>query len=382
LRPARKRGEAIQNQTPQTGKRRLSIRRPFAVRREASHEHVPMNDVQPTTTKTPDQDPFHRANNFDTLRIIAAMAVVLAHGIPLSYGPATLDILWPFSRHQATFGYVAIQFFFVISGYLITGSYQNTKNARRFIRARVLRLVPALIPLFVVLAFILGPLVTAVPLAVYARALPYPFLFGLTDHLPGVFSHNPFSDGIDGSLWTLRYEVLYYAIVCGLGVTRLLNRTAVTILYVVLLAARLHYGPHASTDLGTLFFAGALLKLWAPPFGLTFAAPFAILWGISLAFSGYPLISDTFGAYVILCLGLEPNFQLPNLAKYGDLSYGVYIFAWPIQQAITLMLGQHANWIINSIITVPLVLFLAWLSWHYIESPALHLKNRKLLGIL
>jgi peptidoglycan/LPS O-acetylase OafA/YrhL len=393
-------------------------------------------------TIAPDQPAAHRLNNFDTLRILAALAVVLAHSIPLTYGPATLDLLWPASRHQATFGYLAIQVFFIISGYLITGSYLNSARpdsdvaayaapssgrlnyarpdsgvaahaapssgrlnsarpdsgvaaaaapssgrevrvlaARRFIRARFLRLVPALIVTLFVLAFILGPILTTLPLPAYFRStLPYRAAFGLSDHLPGVFTHNPFSSGIDGSLWTLRWEALCYLAVLLLGLTGTLNRLVVTPLYLLILAARLHYGQHASLDLGALFFAGAVLYLWRPPLSLTFGFVALVLWLISLFCSGYPLISDTAGAYLCICLGLAPGLKLPNLAKYGDLSYGVYIFAWPIQQTITLVMGAHANWIVNNLITVPLVLALAYASWHFIESPALALKNRKLFG--
>jgi len=358
-------------------------------------------------TIAPDQPAAHRLNNFDTLRIIAALAVVLAHSIPLTYGPTTLDILWPASHHQATFGYVAIQVFFIISGYLITGSYLNSARpdsdfaaaaasssgrlnsarpdsdvaARRFIRARFLRLVPALIVTLFVLAFILGPVLTTLPLSSYFHSsLPYRAAFGLSDHLPGVFTHNPFSSGIDGSLWTLRWEALCYLAVLLLGLTGTLNRLVVTPLYILILAARLHYGQHAGLDLGALFFAGAVLYLWRPPLSLTFGFVALILWLISLFCSGYPLISDTAGAYLCICLGLAPGLKLPNLAKYGDLSYGVYIFAWPIQQTITLVMGAHANWIVNNLITVPLVLALAYASWHFIESPALALKNRKLFG--
>jgi peptidoglycan/LPS O-acetylase OafA/YrhL len=77
----------------------------------------------------------NRTNNFDTLRLIAALTVVVAHSIPLTYGPTSLDLLWPLSHRQATFGYIAIQIFFVISGYLITGSYLHTNNPSDLFRS-------------------------------------------------------------------------------------------------------------------------------------------------------------------------------------------------------------------------------------------------------
>jgi peptidoglycan/LPS O-acetylase OafA/YrhL len=324
----------------------------------------------------------NRTNNFDTLRLIAALTVVVAHSIPLTYGPTSLDLLWPLSHRQATFGYIAIQIFFVISGYLITGSYLHTNNPARFIRARILRLAPALLAVLWLLAFGLGPLLTTLPLTAYfCSALPYRAAFGLSDHLPGVFANNPFSSGIDGSLWTLRYEALCYFAILLLGLGRLLRRAAVTALFVILLAARLHFGQLAILDLPALFFAGGVIQLWHPPFLRRLAIPAAILWLISLFTACYPLLSATAGAYLVIYLALTPNLKLPNLAKHGDLSYGVYIFAWPIQQTITHLMAPHANWLINNVITLPLVLAFAWMSWHVIEAPALRLKTNNLSDI-
>jgi peptidoglycan/LPS O-acetylase OafA/YrhL len=317
----------------------------------------------------------HRVNNFDALRILAAVAVLVAHSVPLSYGPAHLDALWSFSHGRTTLGAVAVQIFFIISGYLITASYINTQNPRRFLRARALRLLPALIVVLFLLAFILGPLLTTVPLTQYFRSsLPYRAALGLSDHLPGVFTQNPFSSGIDGSLWTLRYEALCYVAVLLLGMANRLRLRVLLPLFVLLLAARLAFGPWAGLEFGTLFAAGAVLTCLRPPLYKPLAIAAAILWIISLRHGLFTLISDTFGAYLVIYLG-RGDLRLPNLAKYGDLSYGVYIYAWPIQQSISFLLGRHANALINLVIALPLSLTCAFLSWHFIEFPALRRKN-------
>ncbi len=319
----------------------------------------------------------HRANNFDTLRILAALAVICAHSIPLTYGPQTLEALWPFSRGRATLGYIAIQIFFIISGYLITASFLLRPDPRRYLRARVLRLAPALLAVLWLLAFVAGPLLTTLPLAQYFRSpLPYRAAFGLSDHLPGVFTHKPFSSGIDGSLWTLRYEALCYLLILLLGLARQLKRLPVTALFLILLAARLWHGNGALLDFTALFFAGATLQLWQPPLKTNYAIACALLWLLALRFGPYTLASDTLGAYLVIYVALKPS--LPNLARYGDLSYGAYIFAWPVQQ----ILSPHVGWLANIALTTPIVLAFAFASWHLIEAPALRLKNRKLLGLL
>jgi peptidoglycan/LPS O-acetylase OafA/YrhL len=325
----------------------------------------------------------HRANNFDTLRLLAAIGVIFAHSVPLTYGPAQLDLFWRFSHEQTTLGFISVQIFFIISGYLITGSYLHTGNARRFCRARFLRLVPALIAVLAVLAFVLGPFLTTLPLHSYFRStLPYRAVLGLSDHLPGVFTHNPFSSGINGSLWTLRYEALCYFAVLLLGLTGQLRRRTIIPLFIVLLAVRLYCGHVAALEFGAQFAAGAVIYLWQPPLAAKFAIPCALLWILSLAFGGYTIISDTAGAYLVIYLGLAAGIKLPNLAKYGDLSYGVYIYAWPIQQTIALLAGQHLGWAGNAAITVPAALACAWLSWHGVEAPALRRKNQKLFNLL
>jgi peptidoglycan/LPS O-acetylase OafA/YrhL len=321
----------------------------------------------------------HRQNNFDTLRLLAALAVVLAHSVPLTYGPQSLDLLWSFSRGRATLGSVAIQVFFIISGYLITASYVHTRDPSRFIRARALRLVPALVVVLALLAFVLGPLLTTLPLHVYFRSsLPYRATLGLSDHLPGVFTQNPFSSGIDGSLWTLRYEALCYVGVLAFGLAGQLRLRVILPVFVVLLVARLIFGSYAGLEFGALFAAGALVFFVKPKYSAAAAAACALLWLLAMRFGGFTLVSDTAGAYLVIFLGLAPGLKLPNLARYGDFSYGVYIYAWPIQQSISLLLGRHASWLLDVLIAVPVSLGFAVLSWHFVEARALQLKDTRL----
>jgi peptidoglycan/LPS O-acetylase OafA/YrhL len=327
------------------------------------------------------QSPAHRSNNFDSLRFLAAAGVVVSHSIPLTYGPHPPDARSTLFHIVTALGGVAVQIFFIISGYLITASYLNTNSPRRFIRARFLRLVPALLAVLWLLAFGLGPLLTTLPLDEYYRSwLPYRAAFGMSDHLPGVFTHNPFSAGIDGSLWTLRYEALCYLAVLLLGLAGQLRRLPVIALFVILLGARLYFGNFPALDLGTIFAAGAVIYLWQLPLSGRVAIACAMLWLFSQHFGLVTLTSDTIFAYLVIYLGLVPGFKLPNFAKYGDLSYGIYIYAWPVQQTIALRL--HVSWLANIAITLPIVLALAFLSWHFIENPMLQLKNKRLFGIV
>ncbi len=202
----------------------------------------------PVGLGAPDPVGSHRGNNFDTMRLLAALGVIVAHSMPLTYGPDIYgphcpDALFNFSHQRITIGGVSVAVFFIISGYLITASYLRTGDARRFMRARVLRLMPALLVVLSLLAFGLGPLLTTLPLAAYFHSwLPYRAAIGMSDHLPGVFTANPNSSGIDGSLWTLRFEALCYIAVLCLGVAGQLNRGVIVAVFLVLATGCLYLG--------------------------------------------------------------------------------------------------------------------------------------------
>ena len=125
------------------------------------------------------------------------------------------------------------------------------------------------------------------------------------------------------------------------------------------------------------FLSGAAFYLWRDRVplsrGLAIASavaitPFLLLDGFHLAFS-------LFGSYLVLYVALSPAVRLPNLARNGDLSYGIYIYAWPVQQAVTHLFGASVTWYGNAAISLPVVLGLAWLSWWLVEKPALVLKR-------
>ena len=94
-----------------------------------------------------------------------------------------------------------------------------------------------------------------------------------------------------------------------------------------------------------------------------------------MATGGFGLAFATFGAYLVLYLALAPSMRLPNLARWGNLSYGIYIFAWPVQQTVVLLLGSAATWYWTTALSLPATLVLAWLSWRLVERPALSLKG-------
>ena len=327
---------------------------------------------QPRKLSVPD-------NNFDILRLGAALAVLASHSFQLSYGNYRLEPVWRIGSHQATLGRVAVIVFFIVSGYLITGSYSRRPHPMRFVAARALRLLPGLAAMLALLTLAAGPLLTTAPIADYFAAVPAFFagnlsVFGFIDTLPGVFETNPLQHIVNGSLWTLVYEVECYGAVLLLGMVGCLNRWTVLAVYAALMTASKMWLGGVLVEFGSYFAAGAVMHLWAVPLRRWAAIGCVALLAATLATTGFRIAAATAGAYLVVYLAMAPRpVRVPGNV---DLSYGAYIYAFPVQQATTLLLGAAASWWLNIAISLPIVLALAWASWRWVEAPSLGLLRR------
>ena len=324
----------------------------------------------------------NRGNNFDSLRILAALGVLVSHAFPLS-GAGDREPILQISLRQTTAGTLAVSVFFVISGYLITKSYDRSHSARAFVIGRVLRLVPALAVVELLLSFCAGLLLTHLSTAdylsqmsLYTNILVNLSCLGFRDGLPGVFLHNPFPHAVDGSLWTLEYEVACYGMVLVVGYLGLLNRYVMGAGYMTALIALRYWVGGYYVSFGTYFLAGATIYLWRPTLRGDVAALCGCLWTISLLWAGIRLTMATAGAYGIIYLAEGPEVRFPRLARFGDVSYGIYIWAFPVQQWIAHILGTRITWYWDAALSLPIVLAIAALSWKVIEAPSLSLKRR------
>jgi peptidoglycan/LPS O-acetylase OafA/YrhL len=306
-------------------------------------------------------------NSFDWLRLLAAAMVIHHHVFPLS-GRA------PLTFFSTDYGALGVGIFFVISGYLVSGSLQRSATIGDYLKKRLLRVEPGLIVSLLVTALVLGALATTLPLRDYfaspqvwlyvaRNALLYP-----TDYaLPGVFTANPFPVAVNGSLWTLRLEFSGYLALAALAAAKLLRPNIVAVLAGLaaagLIALPFLWPAEAGwlrlADVavlnGYLFLGGAWLNLrgkspplWAVAAGIVLLA--TPLWAL-----GLPAI--------VLRLGSLPAPKLP-----ADLSYGLYIYAFPLQQLLAAH-GMLSLWT-----SLALTLPFAAASWFLVEKPALKLK--------
>ncbi len=313
-------------------------------------------------------------NNFAVLRHLAALAVLASHSVALTTGQEATEIGMRLTHGQMTVGHLAVTVFFILSGYLITLSWQRRPVLGAFAAARAGRLLPGLAASVLLCALVAGPLLTILPAADYAtspetaRFIGWNLsLLGFAGPLPGVFTTNPLV-AVNGSLWTLHYEAACYAMVAGLGLLGLLRRWVVlALLAAALIATRLWWGGPL-VEFGTCFVGGMAMALWRPPirvWALLLCA--VVLVGMAMT-GGFRLACATAGAYVVVAAALARPWS-PIGGNGSDYSYGVYLWAFPVQQLI--VSWGVAHWAVNIAISLPVVLACAWLSWQGIEGPVL-----------
>ncbi|MBV8120273.1 MAG: acyltransferase [Alphaproteobacteria bacterium] len=331
-----------------------------------------------------------RQNNFDALRLVAAVSVMFSHAFLITDGTQANEWLIRLTGNQSILGLCGVFVFFAISGFLVTQSYEQTGDPLRFAAKRALRIFPGLFVAVLLSAFVLAPVVTTLaPGAYFSQSAPYNYVLDNTlldqsvHQLPGVkFVNNKVGLEINGSLWTLRFEVMMYLMVLALGMLRLLDlRVMVGLLVVGLACLEFQNTLDFLGGWGWLlaFFAVGMI-LYKLRASVIFDGRMAALALVGLVLS-VPLrqfipLFPVFGCYLALWLALTPHLPVIPAARFGDLSYGLYIYGWPVEEGVIWGLGGRACWWQVFALALPLAAGLAFLSWHLIERPALQLKPR------
>lgn len=336
-------------------------------------------------------------NRFDVLRLLAALLVLWSHCFPLGARPHQEPLASTLGLD--TLGGVGVAIFFVLSGYLVTQSLERSSSIWVFFRRRAVRIYPAVLVVTLLSLAVLGPALTRLDLREYVgHRMTWDYLnnalaFTVRYPLPGVFEANPAPHAVNGSLWSLPYEVKCYLVLAAGSLLLparipLRYKALAALLFLVTVAllrpsvppapfTDLFWGlDHYHSKLGILFALGAVFATWREHFSVRWWLPVLLALGVASLPAGklqavaFWLMLGT----LALWLALQASW-LPRIpSRMGDWSYGAYLYGFPVQQTLA-HFGLHTDSFALYLVACTLVtLALAALSWHGVEKPALRWK--------
>jgi peptidoglycan/LPS O-acetylase OafA/YrhL len=334
-----------------------------------------------------------RENNFDFIRLALSILVIFSHSYPLATGSEINEPFNVLTRQQVTGGHIAVDLFFIISGFLITASYERSAGVFSFISKRVKRIYPAFIVamLFGVLIALPagdGNMVASSPIG---RALDFILQSARLQeaHYTGAFAANPGAGAVNGSVWSIQYEFWCYLGVLFLGTTGILRSNRVlVVLFCTSIAISILFVIFKWTPgggfLGVIFgyppFWARLLPMYLAGVAfyrlrrhLSLKASWISIASASLLIAaliphGWSLVFPIAGAFLVLALAFHPAIRLGGWSRFGDFSYGTYLYAFPVAQLIMHYFGHPISpWILFSL-AAPATLMCAFVSWHAVEK--------------
>lgn len=328
-------------------------------------------------------------NNYQILRFLAAVMVIYSHAYPLAGKPHRMELLKTWVRFTHS-GEVGLAIFFAISGFLVTASYLNRGSFGYYLKCRALRILPGLLVCLLLTALALGPVVSTLPLRTYfADADTYRYITGNLSliktvfMLPGVYEHLPLAGAVNGSLYTLPAEFRLYIFVGLFGLMGLLVNRRLYLPWMLALTAvalfapadwALYFNKRGFTSLFLCFAFGSVLRVYMHRVPLSTALLLACI-AVAAAFRQTPAFPTLFYLailYAVFWVAYVPNLRWFN--RIGDYSYGLYIYAFPIEQGLRLYYPDIEPLLLAGVAFLLTLLF-AVPSWHLVEKPALELKK-------
>lgn len=321
-----------------------------------------------------------KENNLTFIKTLAAIAVIYGHSFAVVENSG-MDIVSNITKGYAFSGGIAVDLFFIISGFLVTHSILSSGILKYYI-ARFLRIFPALWIMLIVTVFIMGGIVSKLPYTEYLFSketwVYFRNIFFLWDgayFLPQVFVGNH-DQAINGSIWSVFTEVRLYillSIIYLLGILK--KKSLFNFLFFMTITLCWFYqinipyiGDNGTTlHVSLFFFVGVFIYLNKEDIVIS-----PIVLFIALLYASTTVGTDKFGiAYIFLIstFFVVVSFfnQFSKFDKFGDPSYGIYLYGWPIQNLMVYMFPKFNVYEI-AIISIFICLILGYLSWHLIEK--------------
>ena len=343
-----------------------------------------------------------RQNNIDFVRIFLALLVILSHSYSLALDHERTEPFNLLSRGQATGGRIAVDLFFILSGFLIAASYERSSSALSYLKKRVARIYPGFILLCLLTVTVVLPLAHGRVAGATFSEKAFNVIVNTLQlrNIPadGAFPNNPAKWDVNGSLWSIAFEFWCYVGVMLLGLTGLLRlkkfllTTFIGSLAVSILFAHFKWNVSGAI-LGQIFgyppFWARLLPMYLA--GVVFyrfrqEIPFspklviAALIAMVVAFRaplGYAALFPIAGTYLVMCFSFAPSIRLHGAAHYGDFSYGTYLYGFPIQQLILQAFGRPVSPLVLFACAAPATLVVAAMSWYTVEKRFLQAAHKK-----
>ena len=288
-----------------------------------------------------------RVNNLNFIRFVAALMVIVSHCYAVVLGGDAGSYLLKFTGDRLSPGGVSVGVFFLFGGFLIARSCEHHPEAKKFFSARILRLFPELLFVVILTAFVFGPMLSTLsPVEYFTNPQTYKYLLNgvliMVHQLPGVFTNNPSGDVVNAALWTLPVEFICY-ILCFISykLTKFDKKKFLLLSIPVFALAAVYYVKFSPLQLSVvravlLFYLGVLIWVFrdqvtiSPVLGLTSI----VLWFV-MVFRGIDnLAMLTVFPVACFCLAYGMGNHFSTFGTKFELSYGIYLWAFPIQQAL------------------------------------------------
>jgi peptidoglycan/LPS O-acetylase OafA/YrhL len=339
-------------------------------------------------------------NNFDFCRFWLAVMVIFSHSFALVEGDERNEPLGKLTNFQIGSGSFAVSCFFAISGFLITHSWLRSSSAANFLTKRILRIYPGFVVAVLVGLFIVAPIATEHFRLTTQNLMKLPiYLIALRPTEPlGAFPGNPVSGAINGSLWTIPYEFKCYLGLMFMGVLGFLGRYrgATIVLLILTVMAGVCYPMMIVPDFERGAFAAiiGMASSWANILPYFIAGTTFYLFRDQIPYNRVSILCTTicligasvfppvgkivfpFGiTYMLFGFTLHSSIRFDHWAKYGDFSYGIYLYAYPIQQLVVMRIPEISP-VSLFLVATPFSIIAGAMSWHLIEKHFMRMKPR------
>lgn len=321
-----------------------------------------------------------RSNNLNLVKFIAALFVIISHAYPLCKGAEYNDILSDLSRNSIAFGSLAVAIFFMSSGFFVTKSLLKSKDSKKYLHNRFIRIFPPLWFTLLVCILVCGLFFSTYNLGKYFLSIDFlkyclNFILIPIHNLPGVFMNNIYPGVVNGPLWTLPIEFVCYLVLLLAYKLNLVNKKSYKYVALLVIVAFVGINLIPLSIKGYiqpcfLFFWGSFYWIYRDKitmnntYFLISLVAFVLLIVLGYGHVASFLFVPYLTLYIAFCLPQCNN----RLASLGNLSYDIYLCGWPIQQMIISLFGGSMLVGMNILISIPLSILVGYITYSLVEK--------------